>query len=137
MKIFFDTNVLVSAFATRGICADLFRHVLTEHELIVGEVVLTELRRILRERIRVPRATMAEIEGLLREAVVVPKPKQHLTLRISDPDDEWIVASAAAGKADVLVTGDAALLKVASRSPVPIVSPRGLWDMLRGQGTKG
>ena len=35
MKVFFDTNVLIAAFATRGLCADLFAHVLLEHELIV------------------------------------------------------------------------------------------------------
>ena len=73
-----------------------------------------------------------EIEDMLREYDVVPRPKEHLGLGITDPDDEWIVASAVAGSADVLVTGDAALLRVARRSPVPIVDPRGLWDLLRG-----
>jgi predicted nucleic acid-binding protein len=49
LRGFLDTNVLVSAFATRGLCADVLRHVLTEHELLTGEVVLAELRRALRE----------------------------------------------------------------------------------------
>ena len=40
MKIFLDTNVLVSAYATRGICSDLVRFVLAEHELMTGEVNL-------------------------------------------------------------------------------------------------
>jgi putative PIN family toxin of toxin-antitoxin system len=131
VRIFFDTNVLVSAFATRGLCADLFSHVLLEHELIVGEVVLVELRRALRDRIKLPRALIDEIHDLLRGAVLVPKPKAHLKLGIPDPDDEWIVASAMAGKADVLVTGDSALLEAASRLPLPVVNPRGLWDRLR------
>lgn len=132
MRVFFDTNVLVSAFATRGLCADLFSHVLLEHELVVGEVVLVELRRALRDRIRVPRPVIEEIDDLLREAAVVPKPRAHLRLGISDPDDEWIVASAVAGRADVLVTGDSALLEAASRAPLRVVSPRELWDVLRG-----
>ena len=131
MRIFFDTNVLVSAFATRGLCADLFSHVLLEHELIVGEVVLVELHRALRDRIKLPRGLIDEIDDLLRDAVLVPRPKAHLNLGISDPDDEWIVASAVAGKADVLVTGDSSLLEAASRLPLPTVNPRGLWDLLR------
>jgi putative PIN family toxin of toxin-antitoxin system len=131
VRIFFDTNVLVSAFATRGLCADLFSHVLLEHELIVGEVVLVELRRALRDRIKLPRTLIDEIDDLLRDAVLVPKPKAHLKLGIPDPDDEWIVASAVAGKADVLVTGDSALLETASRLPLSVVNPRGLWDRLR------
>jgi putative PIN family toxin of toxin-antitoxin system len=131
VRIFFDTNVLGSAFATRGLCADLFSHVLLEHELIVGEVVLVELRRALRDRIKLPRALIDEIDDLLRDAVLVPKPKAHLKLGIPDPDDEWIVASAVAGKADVLVTGDSALLEAARSLPLPVVNPRGLWDRLR------
>jgi hypothetical protein len=43
VKVFFDTNVLLDAFATRGLCADLFAHVLLEHELLTGEFVLREL----------------------------------------------------------------------------------------------
>ena len=132
MRIFFDTNVLVSAFATRGLCADLFSYVLLEHGLVVGEVVLVELRRALRDRIKVPRTLIEEVDDLLREATLVPKPKEHLKLGISDPDDEWIVASAVAGRADVLVTGDSALLEAAPRAPLPVLSPRGLWDVLRG-----
>lgn len=131
MKVFFDTNVLVAAFATRGLCADLVSHVLLEHELVVGEVVLVELRERLRKKIKLPKDTINEIDALLRESLVVKKPTKHLGLRITDPDDEWIVASAVAGGADVLVTGDAAVLKIAKRAPLPIVNPRGLWERLR------
>ena len=131
MKVFFDTNVLVAVFATRGLCADLLAHVLLEHELIVGEVVLRELRENLRRKIKLPKKTIDEIEALLRTSTVVSKARKHLNLRITDPDDEWIVASAVAGDADVFVTGDAAILAVAKRSPIPIVKPRGLWNLLR------
>ena len=57
MRVFLDTNVLVSAVATRGICADLLRLVASEHELVVGEVVLTELRHVLATRIRLSPAS--------------------------------------------------------------------------------
>jgi putative PIN family toxin of toxin-antitoxin system len=130
--VFLDTNVLVSAFATRGLCADVFRHILAEHDLITGEVIIVELRRVLRDRIKVPAPTIAAIEQLLRDQVVVPKPAEPHPLPIRDPDDRWVLASAVAGKADVLVTGDSDLLEMASRSPLPIVDPRGFWDMVRG-----
>ena len=132
MRAFLDTNVLVSAFATRGLCADLFRHILAEHDLLTGEVIIVELRRVLRDRIKVPAPTIAAIEQLLRDQIVVPKPPEPHPLPIRDADDRWVLASAVAGKADVLVTGDSDLLEMASRSPIPIVDPRGFWDMVRG-----
>lgn len=130
MRVFADTNVLVSAFATRGLCADLFEILVLEHELIVGEIVLRELRRVLRRRIGVLAHTAAEIEALMRTHTVVPKPRRHLKLGIRDPEDEWIVASAVAAGADLLVTGDADLLSL-KKPPIRVVTPRGLWDLLR------
>ena len=132
MTVFFDTNVVLAAFATRGLCADLFAHVLLEHERLVGEAVIRELRSKLRIKLKLPKDAIDEIEALLRDQVVVRTPAEHLRLNISDADDEWIVAEAMEGEADVLVTGDAALQKLGRRAPLPIVSPRGLWDMLRG-----
>lgn len=132
MKVFFDTNVLIAAFATRGLCADLFAHALLEHDLVVGEVVLGELRATLRTKLKLPKKTIDEIEAQLRGGIAVKTPAQHLGLKISDPDDEWVVASAVAGDADVLVTGDVAILKLGKRAPLPILSPRGFWDRLRG-----
>ena len=106
MRVFLDTNVLVSAFATRGLCADLLRHILAEHDLITGEVIIVELRRVLRDRIKVPGPMITAIEQLLRDQIVVPKPSEPHPLPIRDPDDRWVLASAVAGKADVIVTGD-------------------------------
>jgi putative PIN family toxin of toxin-antitoxin system len=129
--VFFDTNVPLAAFATRGLCADLFAHVLLEHDLLVGEVVIRELRSTLRSKVKLPRKTIDEIEALLHDQVIVPTPEEHLGLGIADPDDEWIVAEAMAGDADVLVTGDAALHKLGKRAPLRIATPRGLWELLR------
>ena len=33
MRVLLDTNVIVSAVTTRGLCADVFRAVLAAHEL--------------------------------------------------------------------------------------------------------
>lgn len=44
MRVALDTNVLVSAVATRGLCADVFNLVLAEHHLVVSVTVLSELQ---------------------------------------------------------------------------------------------
>jgi putative PIN family toxin of toxin-antitoxin system len=131
VKVFLDTNVLVSAVATRGLCADVFHAVLAEHQLIVGKAVLTELRRVLRQKIRLSADTIAEMETFLRRQALVVTDAPPLRIKLRDPDDLAILAEAVAGGADVLVTGDQDLLSMAARAPLPIVTPRGLWEILR------
>jgi len=132
VRVYLDTNVLISAYTARGICSDLVRFILTEHELLTGEVNVAELRRVLRARFKASTERVAAIEAELRAETVVPKPDSPSPLRIRDPDDRWVLASAVAGQADMLVTGDQDLLVVAARSPLPIVDPRGCWERLRG-----
>lgn len=56
MKVYFDTNVVVSAVATRG-GADPLDIILAKHELVLGETVLTELQRVLSRKIGLSRET--------------------------------------------------------------------------------
>ncbi|HRP07246.1 MAG TPA: putative toxin-antitoxin system toxin component, PIN family [Gemmatimonadales bacterium] len=131
MRVFFDTNALVSAFATRGLCADLLHAVLAEHRLILGEAVLAEVRRVLRLKLGLTPALVEEVEALLREQAVIVTDAPRLEVDIRDPADLVILSEAVAGEADVLVTGDRDLLDTAAESPVPVVTPRGLWEKLR------
>ena len=131
MRVFFDTNVLVSAVATRGICADLLRIVASEHELVIGEVVLTELCRVLETRMRLPVERIHEVEKFLRSYEVVAKPDAMDPIVVRDEADRWVLANARAAQADVLITGDADLLAVAPTAGVHIVTPREFWEELR------
>jgi len=131
VKVFLDTNVLVAAFATRGLCADLLRVVLTKHELVLGQIVLVELERVMREKLRVPEAVIAAALELLREypvtAVSEPLPRP----KCRDKDDAVVLASAVAAGADVLVTGDRDLLVLAGKTSLRILDPRGVWSLLQ------
>jgi len=127
VRVFLDTNVLVAAFATRGLCADVVRVVLAEHQLITAEVVLTELRAVLILASSCPCDRRGH-PALLRDQEVVPETAEPSDLPIRDPDDRWMLASAMAGRADVLVTGDRDLLDVAGKAALPMVDPRGFWD---------
>ena len=131
MRVFLDTNVLVAAFATRGLCADVLRVVLTEHDLLVGEKVLIELRRILELKLGIPKPKVLEIEEFLQNQSEVISPSKAAQWPKSDPDDRWIVAAAIEGRADCLVTGDRDLLDIRVEIPVEVVSPRGFWETLK------
>ena len=132
MKVFLDTNVLVSGFATRGLCADVIRLVLAEHELITADVVLTELKRVLKHKIHLPGEQIQEILAFLESQTVQPKPISPSSIPVRDEDDQWVLASALAAKAEVLVTGDKDLLDVADEvSGLTITDPRGFWNLAK------
>ena len=113
MKVCLDTNVVVSAVATRGLCADLFQAILAEHELVLGETVLGEVRTVLSRKMRVPRDTIQELEAHLRKHATVVKAAAKRRITGLDAADAAVVAEAVAGHAEVLVSGDQDLLKLA------------------------
>jgi uncharacterized protein len=132
VKVFLDTNVLVSGFATRGLCADVIRLVLAEHELITADVVLTELKRVLKHKIQLPGEQIQEILTFLESQTIQPKPISPSSIPIRDEDDQWVFASALAAKADVFVTGDKDLLDVANEvRGITITDPRGFWNLAK------
>ena len=133
MRVLLDTNGLAGAFGTRGLCADVLRVALSDHELLVPEVVLGELSRVLQKQFKMPRSLAGEIEQFLREHDVIPKPKSSGPVRLRDASDEWILASAIAGRADVIITGDSDLLVLVRKGPVPVLSPRQFWDSLQSK----
>ena len=137
MKVFLDTNVLVSGFATRGLCADVIRLALAEHEIIIADVVLNELKRVLTHKIHLPGKQIQEILTFLESQTVQPKPISPSPIPARDEDDQWILASALAAKADVLVTGDKDLLDVAHEvSGLTITDPRGFWNLAKKRPRK-
>lgn len=133
MRVALDTNVLVSAFTTRGICEDVLNVVLAEHQLVLGEAVLTELRRVLDKKMRMQPELADEAVAFLRREAVIVSSAPALPLEMRDADDVVVVSEAVAGLAEVVVTGDGDILDVAETLPVPAVSPRGFWEMLHGR----
>lgn len=102
MRVFLDTNVLVSAYTARlGFCAELLELILTDPQcsLLTGEINLAELRSVLRRRpFRVRADRIEEIENELRDQTIIPKPLHPVDLPIRDPADRWVLASAIAGR---------------------------------------
>jgi putative PIN family toxin of toxin-antitoxin system len=133
VRVYPDTNVLVSAMATRGLCADLFQVILADHELLLGQTVLRELHRVLGRKLHLAPKSIAEWEIFLRRQGEVVAAEADVLVPIRDPSDRAILAEAVAGRADVLVTGDRDLLAISAQAPLPIRSPRDFWELLRSE----
>ena len=136
MRVYLDTNVLISALATRGLCADLLEVILADHDLLVGETVLKELQRVLSRKMHLAPKAVTELDAFLRRQGEVVHSDRLLRLKVRDPADRPILAEAVAGRAQLLVTGDRDLLVLAARAPIAIRSPREVWELLRSGETK-
>ena len=128
MKIVLDTNVLVSAFATRGLCADLFRDIMSHHTLSVSDYILEELHAKLVGKLRVPTSVAENIRVLLSPHRIEQEALPKLSIEIRDPDDVPVVAFAVAIGADLLITGDRDLLDIADALPVRVIAPRQFYN---------
>jgi putative PIN family toxin of toxin-antitoxin system len=131
MKVMLDTNVLASAVATRGLCADVLREVLAEHELVTCPQILSELQRALQDKLAVPRQLVHDFVRLLRHDSIHCEPGRLPAIKLKDKDDSGILAAAIAGGADVLVTGDKEMQGIGAVERVRIMSPRQFWENLK------
>lgn len=137
MRVFLDTNVLASAAATRGLCADVLREVLASHELLISAQVLRELRRVLRNKFGVDQDLIDEFIWLMRQDTVLARPGQIPNVEIQDQDDLPILSAAISAQADVFVTGDKEILDVGQIENLAILSPRQFWEKLKAQPRRG
>ena len=131
MRVFLDTNVLVSAMTARGLCADLFQAILADHVPVVSETVLTEFDAVLRSKFRHSASAASERAEFLRRFCELAPAGRPRALRGIDAQDRKVIADALAGRVDALVTGDQAVLALGSVERMPLFSPRQLWDAMR------
>ncbi len=130
MRVFVDSNVLIAALATRGICVDLLRLVLVDHQLLASKAVFRELRGVLIDRLGLPRARADQVIPFFRERAEVCEPRLPAVRTSAESDYDQILSAALEGQADVLVTADRALLATDHQASVRITDPRGFWELL-------
>ncbi len=127
MRVVLDSNVLVAAFATHGVCHEIFEHCLRNATIVCSDFIAGEVERTLVSKIKVPSRKAVEIIQYLKDQtdLVVPKPVTIRNLR--DPNDQMVLATALSGRADHLITGDKDLLVLKKVEGVIIISPRDFW----------
>jgi len=138
MRVFLDTNVIASATATRGLCADVLRTVIEFHELVVSEHLIKELRRILKSKFGASSDLIDDVVWLLHQDTIESHAEPLHDVPLRDPADVAIVSSALNATADAMVTGDKEILDLRRIGSLEILTPRQFWDKERGQsGPRG
>lgn len=133
MRVCLDARVLAAAFTTRGPSADVLRLVLARHRLVCGRPVLSELRRLLTQRLQVPVLAADQIIPFLREQAETSSPRQPVAgaVAAAGATRDWVLASAIEAAADVLVMPRRGLIQIPTPPPLTVTDLRGFWQLVR------
>ena len=130
MRVLLDTNVVVSAILFGGVPRELLEAALAgELALVTSQPLLAELETVLTRKFEFPTSMTASIRAELEalSEIVEPSPIKKVTRTVAD---DVVLATAVAGAAEVIVTGDKELLGIGSYEAIPIQSPRDFADTL-------
>jgi uncharacterized protein len=126
VKAVFDTNVLVAAFLTEGLCSDLLlRARKRTFDLVLCNDIIREFEGILKKKFKLSSNDLYEITTIVSEAASEILDHLSSVPRICrDPNDDMIIACAIDAAADYIVTGDEDLLFLKRYKDIIILNPR-------------
>lgn len=126
MKAVFDTNVLIAAFLTEGVCSKLLTRARKgECDLILSNDIIREFEKMLRKKFALSRQEISDVRAILAEATkAIIRQVNPIEPICRDGDDNKILACALAADADHLVTGDEDLLVMKKYGKTRIISPK-------------
>jgi len=126
LKAVFDTNVLLAAFLTEGVCAKLLtRARKRQFSLITCPFILQEFERLLTKKFSATKQEKDNSLDLITEAAQDNvRPSETPTGACRDKDDDNVLACALEAGADYLVTGDKDLLHLRTFRGIRIITPR-------------
>lgn len=123
MKAVFDSNIFVSALVVPGGRADAAVRRVVEGgvQLVVSKPIIHEVLGVLARKFERHAEELARVAVLLAELGLVVSPRQTVSVLKDDPDNR-VLECAVAGAADVIVTGDRAMLALGEYEGIRILS---------------
>jgi putative PIN family toxin of toxin-antitoxin system len=136
IRVVFDTNIVVSAQFWQGAP----RHALIavrdgRAKLLTSEPLLQELTDVLTrtkfaDRLKAVGTTAEALIADHRALVEIVEPAPLSGTVSDDPDDDVVLACAAGGKADYIVSGDDDLLRLETYAEIPICTVNEFLEVL-------
>ncbi len=131
MKIVLDSNLIMAAFATRGLCAEIFEFCIERHDVYVCDQILSELNKNFEKKLKMPQDKIRLIIQYLKDHCNYIEDIE-ITERVSrDPDDDGIISLAVKSDSTFIVTGDKDLLVLKKYKQIQILTPREFWEVLK------
>ena len=123
MRIVFDTNIFISALILPGSFAEkaILKVIEGSDELIISHDIIDEVLTVLSNKFSRNREALSRTAINLAEIGRIVKPTERIGIFQDEPDNR-VLECAAAGKADVIVTGDKEMLKLGTYKEIKIIS---------------
>ena len=133
-RVVLDTNVLISAILSEGVCHVLLEEANLENIIFhYSPFILGEVEKVLKAKFGLRGSEVQEYMNLIAEAGLLIDPRKA-NVKIEgicrDPEDDEIIAAAVASSSDFIVTGDSDLLVLKKYEEILIVSPRDFFSKL-------
>jgi uncharacterized protein len=129
MRLVIDTNVLIAAFISHGVCNELFEHCVLNHDVVLSKFILDELKDKLTNKYKFTTREANAVVILLKSRCPIVA-TQTLPSPVSrDPDDDNVIATAISGNCECIITGDKDLLDLKKAGDILIISPNQFWEI--------
>ena len=142
MRILLDSNILISFLlkpqADNPIAQVVRAAVAGKCELLLPKELLEEVRQVVRSKKhltkRIAVDDLDDLIGILSlGAVDVPEIPGDIPALTRDPKDDYLLAYAAVGQADYIVTGDDDLLVLKEIEGIKMVTAREFWEIIQAE----
>jgi putative PIN family toxin of toxin-antitoxin system len=130
MRVVLDANVLIAAFAARGLCEAVLELCIANDDIFLTREILADVREKLVKKIKIPASHAAGIIELLTHNAHVVHAGEIPPNTCRDPDHHNVLGVALAAGADYIITGDEDLLSIKQYEGTRIVRPREYWQVL-------
>ncbi len=131
MRIILDANVLIAAFATHGICNDLYELCIENHDVFMSEHLLAEIHAGFFKKVKMSKESAEQNLEYIKSNSTLGIPQVVPPNTCRDSKDLPILGLALTCQADFIVTGDEDLLVLKKFKKTVILSPRGFWEVTR------
>ena len=123
MRAVFDTNIFISALILPGSSAAkaILKVIEGSDELIISHDIIDEVLTVLSNNFSRNREALSRTAVNLAEISRIVKPTERISIFQDEPDNR-VLECAAAGKADVIVTGDKEMLKLGTYKEIKIIT---------------
>lgn len=125
MRLFLDTNVLISAILfPNGTASEFLRHAINHHTIVIGDYVIEEIHEVFRRKFPNHLSDLDEFftEFSYEKAPLPTRGNAKFPL-VRDPKDNPIVATAIDSRCDYLITGDKDILEMGNMDSPTAMGP--------------